>query len=188
MTQTLILIKIICYLLSIFLILGSCLVISSYKLIYSIFSLVLVFFCGIWFFVIYDAEYALFIFLVVYLGAIVIFFIFVIMLLNPTINKHRNNLTDTQILLVLSLTCILIVFLLFLVKNSFDFGSEISLSSPILDIENIYPLYFTNIEKIGLILYTDFGILLVLVGFLLFVSILGCVLILKPVRKKPGSL
>lgn len=184
MISTLYLIKLICYFLSLFLIIGSCLIISSYRLIYSIFSLVLVFFCGIWFFIIYDAEYALFIFLIVYLGAVVIFFIFVIMLLNPILRRPTTEITEFQTLSIPLLTIVLFIGLLFLVQNSFNFGSDITVSTSVLDIHTIYPMHFTNIEKIGLILYTDFGILLVLVGFLLFVSILGCVLILKPVKKK----
>jgi len=45
-------------------------------------------------------------------------------------------------------------------------------------------LAFSNVEKIGLCLFTQFGFLLIICGFLMFVSILGCYLIVYKDRNK----
>jgi len=48
-------------------------------------------------------------------------------------------------------------------------------------------LAFSNVEKIGLCLFTQFGFLLIICGFLMFVSILGCYLIVYKERNNENN-
>lgn len=106
--------------------------------------------------------------MLIYLGAIVVLFIFIIMMLNikllilsPILNNY----------LIISFICFLYIYPIF------DFFFKIEVKYTLLKEENV--LYLNYVEgfnlliSLGLILYSFFFVLLILVGFILFIAMLG---------------
>ncbi len=84
---------------------------------------------------------------IVYAGAIMVFFLFVIMLLNPEKEKrffdHKTKLR-IFIIAVVSLVLIQIVYVIFLSKSSNSITSEVTQSVGVGTVENIGREMFTN--------------------------------------------
>lgn len=172
-------------LLTILIIIAATLVICSKTLIYSIFSLVAVFAIGIWFFAYSDAEYVMLLFLIIYLGAVLVFSPLVLMLLDKKYWIIHSNSVDSVILLVFT-KIIFIIFscLLIYTLNSailkFNFNTTY-FNHVLLTATN---LQLTNVEEIGLLLYSDFILLLLIGGLVLLIAIIGCVILIKPYTRK----
>jgi NADH-quinone oxidoreductase subunit J len=172
-------------LLTILIIIAATLVICSKTLIYSIFSLVAVFAIGIWFFAYSDAEYVMLLFLIIYLGAVLVFFSFALMLLDKKYWIIYSKNTDSHTVLILTK--------FFFIIFSFILIYTLSLSISKFNFENAYynqvvlttkNLQLTNVEEIGLLLYSDFILLLLIGGLVLLIAIIGCVILIKPYTRK----
>jgi NADH-quinone oxidoreductase subunit J len=167
--------------------------IFSRHLVFSVFSLIFFFFNGIWFFIFYKAEYCMVLFLIIYLGAIVVFFLFVLMLVErkywvlPSIYanlKNKDSSFPYFLSLVLFLT-IMICFFLFVFNGFISFfGLETVAFEFTTHVVDSYSVGHTNVEKIGFALYSEFALLLIIGGLILLVSIIGCVLIIQPRNMK----
>lgn len=167
-------------LLTFLIIIAASLVVCSKVLIYSIFSLTTVFALGIWFFAYSGAEYVMLLFLIIYLGAILVFSSFALMLLDKKYwnlqSKEQSNINlivNKTIFILASLT---LIFILNLSASRFDFDKPYYIIQPLTN-EN---LQLTNVEEVGLLLYTDFSLLLIIGGVVLLVAIVGCVTLIKP--------
>jgi NADH-quinone oxidoreductase subunit J len=158
----------------------SCAIFSN-NLIYSIFSLIFYFISGLWFFVFFKAEYAMVLFLIIYLGAIVVFFLFVLML----IDKQYWNLAPIPNIFnfiwsgfyFLFFVLIFLSFCLYFLIINF---SHAPASFILVATSTLFYSSLTNVEKIGILLYSEYGLLLIIGGLILLVAILGCILIIRP--------
>ena len=172
-------------LLIILILIAATFVICSKTLIYSIFSLVAVFAIGIWFFVYSDAEYVMLSFSIIYLGAVLVFSLLALMLLDKKYWIIHPKITENNVVffwnkIFFIFFCFILLLTLNISISKFNFSANycntIILNSEILQL--------TNVEEIGILLYSDFILLLVIGGLILLVAIIGCVVLIKPYTKK----
>lgn len=147
--------------------------------VYSILFLILTFLFSALLLFLLQCDFLAFIFLIIYVGAVAILFLFVISLLdieNFTIISSLKN--DIPILLIFFL-----VFIFEILYSFFNFF-EIDLSTLLvlnflpttyyLDWLNINES-FTNINLFGCVLYSKFFLFVLISGFILLIAILGSV-------------
>lgn len=171
---------------SIFLILCSILAISSKNIIHSIFYLILCFLSVVFLFFLLECDFIAFVFLLIYVGAIAILFLFSVMLLNIKIeNSTRNLITFYPIGSFFGLFLFLELvsnFMFRFKKNPSIFNGSNSFFFENFDIHLYFNWFETietcfNLEVYGLILYSYFFIHLLIVGCILLLAILGTVVL-----------
>jgi len=170
------------FLFSIFLIFCSFGVISSINPIHSILFLVCVFiFSSVLLFCL-EIEFLGLSFILIYVGAIAILFLFVVMMLDLKINDKLFNRLQYD-----SATYFLIFFLFLELAlpisslNSFTENLYYSNFDWINWLSHIET--FTNIQAVGQVLYSYYFIFLLLAGFILFVSIIGSLMLTLTLNK-----
>lgn len=141
--------------------------------IYSIFYLVLVFFCSSFLFISLNLYFLALMILIVYLGALIVLFLFVVMMLNIKSLEINRSINFFPFLFVF----LSAFFLLFLQTNYFDFIS----------IENFNFLIYTDWSKfffisdnflvLANILYLSHYFSLLLLGLILLVAMIGSIVL-----------
>lgn len=163
------------YFLSFLLVFSAILVISAQNPVHSVFFLVLVFFTSAFLLFLLEVEFISLLFVLVYVGAIAVLFLFVVMMLDIKITKHEKDL-----LFYLPIGSFLgIIFLL-----------EVFLSLQ----ENLVPLLpssgreiytdwltivdsLTNLDVLGQILYTYYFFYFLIAGIILLVAMVGAIVL-----------
>jgi len=164
------------YLFASVLIISAIMVIQVKNPVHSVLFLILVFFNSSCLLILLEAEFLAMIFIVIYVGAIAVLFLFVVMMLNIKI----YNREPSDILNYLPLGGIIgIIFLLeiFLIIDS-DF-------IPLLKREEVYIHInwistfesLTNIQNFGQLLYTHYFYFLLISGIILLVAIIGTIVL-----------
>lgn len=113
------------------------------------------------------AEFLGFLFIVVYVGAIAVLFLFVVMMLSVTLmhNEQFKPVYDSFFILLLALVVQAICFFKF---NTSDYASYLSWSS--------YYLAESNLTLFNISLYQGFlSLAVITAGFLLFISMVGSI-------------
>lgn len=161
--------------LSLLMIYGSLMVISAQNPIHSVLYLILVFFASSAFFISLGVEFLGIIFMIVYVGAIAILFLFVVMMLNIKLIEFNENLLRylplgaiIGIIFLIELFLILDENYTFLIEpvNNYYYTSWIN---------HFYN--FTNIELLGLVLYTKYFYLFLMAGLILLVAMIGAIVL-----------
>ncbi len=111
-------------------------------------------------------EYLGIILWIIYVGAIAILFIFVLKLLNIRLVELRDN--ATRYVPVGLMIGLVLYYGLRLPVNHYD---SITVST----YTNVAP--FSNMENLGLILFDDLGILLILAGYILLLAMVGAIVL-----------
>jgi len=152
-------------------------VIISKNPVHSILSLILVFFNAASLLIILGAEFLAMLFIIVYVGAVAVLFLFVIMMLNVKVTKLTSSIYrylpisfifgsifffEFFMLFYLDLVSVNTNYL-YLFEN--NFVNEWSTS--------VVPV--SNIVALGQLLYTYFSYLFILSGIILLVSMLGAI-------------
>jgi NADH-quinone oxidoreductase subunit J len=157
----------------------STLVIGSQNPIHSILFLILVFFNGSLILFFLQVEFFAIIFLVIYIGAIIVLFLFMVMMLKI---KHINSAQKFMDFFpyggVIALFLLLIILLI--TKNMSLPVINNFWSLNILNIDNIITKIFTfqvNIENLGKVLYTAYISSFLEIGFVLLISMVGAIVI-----------
>jgi len=134
--------------------------------VHSILFLILTFSASAIILFLFGVEFLGIIFIIIYVGAIAVLFLFVVMMLNVKITK----LSDSFILPVLLLIVFLLLtqFLLFF-ENTFYFHNQFMWNSEYFFDD------FSNIEVLGQGLYNNYLICFLLAGFVLLVAIIGAI-------------
>jgi NADH-quinone oxidoreductase subunit J len=142
--------------------------------IYSVLFLVLVFCNSAGLLILLGAEFLAFVFVVVYVGAIAVLFLFVVMMINfKMIELNRSMLSyfhlSAYLIIIVSLELSLILF------N--DYIPDISYSA--ITYTNWVDVFFSvsNIKALGTLLYTHYVLLFILSGFILLVAMLGSIVL-----------
>jgi NADH-quinone oxidoreductase subunit J len=142
--------------------------------IYSVLFLVLVFCNSAGLLILLGAEFLAFVFVVVYVGAIAVLFLFVVMMINfKMIELNRSMLSyfhlSAYLIIIFSLELSLILF------N--DYIPDISYSA--LNYTSWVDIFFSvsNIKALGALLYTHYVLLFVISGFILLVAMLGSIVL-----------
>jgi len=146
-------------------------VIGSRNPIHSVLALILVFFNSAALLLLLEVEFLAMIFLVVYVGAIAVLFLFVVMMLN--INQVELSENWVRYLPVGGLIGIIFLLEIFLILDSTFFVVE---SQPYLS----WFTYFdqkTNIEVLGQILYTEYWFYFIIASMILLVAMIGAIVL-----------
>jgi NADH-quinone oxidoreductase subunit J len=149
-------------------ILSSVLVISAKNPVHSVLALVAAYgaTCGIM--VLLGVEFLALLFMIVYVGAIAILFLFVVMMLNIKLEELKDNATRY-------VPIGLIIGLVFIVEVLIILESDISFVAPLDAPFNFLPL--SNIQTIGQILYTDYWLLMIVASLILLVAMIGAIVL-----------
>lgn len=160
---------------SISLIVSSLLIILELNSIYSILLLILAFVLATSLLILLECEFMALIFIIIYVGAISVLFLFVIIMLNLKTTNSLKDLvkylpTNNFLVLIFSLELLMIIFENF--KPNHYFNSLLFN----FNINWFYKLdYITDLEALGQILYTHYVFQFLIVGMILLIAIIGAV-------------
>ena len=161
--------------------LSAIMVISSRNPVHSVLFLILAFCGSSGLLILIEAEFMAMIFIVVYVGAIAVLFLFVVMMLNIKISEVIDEIY--QYLPVGGLIGIIFLLEVFIIVDN-DFvpllsnGSE---ASAYVDwstqIDNV-----TNLSSLGQVLYTHYAITFLMAGIILLVAMIGAIVLTMQIR------
>jgi NADH-quinone oxidoreductase subunit J len=155
-------------------------VITAKNPVHSVLNLVLTFILASVLLLIIGVEFLPLLFIIVYVGAIAILFLFVVMMLNIKRVELADNATR-----YVPIGFIIGMMLLSIMKNKVLPGVELNTSegsSGILESQFSTPSFSivtstTNIETIGQILYTHYFLFFLMAGVILLIAMLGAIVL-----------
>ena len=154
-------------------------VITAKNPIHSVFFLIVAFFNAAGLFVLLGAEYVAMTLVIVYVGAVMVLFLFVVMMLNINYEKARAGFIS-YLPLGVGVAALLFAELAALLYNSILSPASLAEArSPIPDAMQV-----TNAQAIGRVLYTDYLIAFQLAGVILLVAMIGAIVLTH--RQRPG--
>lgn len=156
------------YIFSVLMIIGALMVISSSNPVHSVLWLIFSFINASGLMVIIGAEFIAMILIVLYVGAIAVFFLFVIMTLDIKIAESRGALTKESIFSYI-MGGLLFVNLALVVSFGVKYIEQET------DVYFTIPDDVTNTEAIARFLYTDFIIAFQTCGAILFVAMIASI-------------
>lgn len=161
------------YLFLFFLFFSALMVVNSRNPVHSVFFLVLVFLIGSFFIFSLRSEFLGMVFIIVYIGAIAVLFLFVVMMLNIKVLELRANYIS-----YLPFGFLILLFILF----EFFFIDYAPLSFENSSLYYINWLDFSNIEStnvtiLGYFLYTYYLFSFLVVSLILFLATIGAILL-----------
>ena len=151
-------------------------IILSQNSIYSVIFLILSFMSSAGILFLIECELFAFLFLVIYVGAIAVLFLFVVMMLDiKVITSRRDNLKYFPFGILIGL--ILLSHILIAINLQYDFSFLISITS------NNYQDWYNKIDSIieiealGQVLYTRYVLQFLIAGLILTLSVIGAVVL-----------
>lgn len=152
-------------------------VVSSKNPVHSILYLVLVFFNASGLLLLIKVEFLAMIFLVVYVGAIAVLFLFVVMMLNIRIAElSENTLRYMPIGGVIGVIFVLEFFLI--IEPNFlplNLGNVLVLEG--IDLWSYNMEEYTNIRAIGMLIYTNYFYYFLMASLVLLVAMIGAIVL-----------
>lgn len=144
--------------------------------VHSVLFMILGFFNGAIILFLFGVEFLSLIFIIIYVGAIAILFLFVIMMLDIKLVDFESNNMPYQLLSLVFISLFLI-FLKILVNTTFYFNDEL--------------LFFTfdslnNINQIGQVIYNYYNLNFLLAGLILLVAMIGPIVLSLNFNVKHG--
>ena len=170
------------YIFSIIAILSAIMVTVSKNTVHSVFFLILDFISISCLFIMIGAEFVGMIMLIVYVGAVAVLFLFVVMMVNVSLQKNEWFAAErgSSHIPVGIIVSIIISFELIIVVGGWKFKPNLNPDS--LDLNFISEK--TNTHSIGEVLYTDYIHLFQLSGMILLVAMIGAIVL--TFRKRSG--
>ena len=165
------------YFISCVTVIGASMVIFSRNPVHSVLWLIFVFLNSATLFVFLGAEFLAMILIIVYVGAVVVLFMFVVMMLNVDLSAVREGLLNY--LPVGGLIGLVLLFEFLFVAVSFK-GKNVSSSSGENDLNSVTS---SNTELLGNVLYTEYFYLFQLSGLILLVAMIGAISLTLRERK-----
>ena len=166
------------YFFSCILLASSLMIILSQNSIYSVLFLVLSFVSSSSLLFLLECEYVSLIFIIIYVGAIAVLFLFVIMMLDiKTVHLAKDSLKYFPFGSFLGI--VFLVEILLAVPSTFEFVNPYHTSFLLNSYVNWFNKldYFTEILSIGHLLYTDYVIQFLLSGNILLLATMGPVML-----------
>lgn len=148
---------------------ASLMVISSRNPVHSVLFLILTFFCSAGLMVMLEAEYIAMTIIIVYVGAVVILFLFVIMMLDISNSNLKRLTTKTTPYAIVASMIFLAVFIYALYKSKVNFDAITLLNNK--DVE----LFENSFRYIGTNLYTEYILEFQIAGIILFLAMIGSI-------------
>ena len=164
------------YLFSSIALIASIMVINSKNPVHSVLYLILVFCNSAGLFILLGVEFLAITFIIVYVGAIAILFLFVVMMLNIKLVELNENML--RYLPIGALIGVIFLFEIFLVLENNLISLNYNLDPNI--INNVWDnkvTSYTNIELIGNILYTNNFYLFLVASLILLVAMIGAIIL-----------
>ena len=170
------------YIFSIIAILSAIMVTVSKNTVHSVFFLILDFISISCLFIMIGAEFVGMIMLIVYVGAVAVLFLFVVMMLNVSLQKNQWFAAErgSSHIPVGIIVSIIIFFELIIVVGGWKFKPDLNPNS----IDLNFMSEKTNTHSIGEVLYTDYIHLFQLSGMILLVAMIGAIVL--TFRKRSG--
>ena len=170
------------YIFSIIAILSAIMVTVSKNTVHSVFFLILDFISISCLFIMIGAEFIGMIMLIVYVGAVAVLFLFVVMMLNVSLQTNQWFAAErgSSHIPVGIIVSIIIFFELIIVVGGWKFKPNLNPNS----IDLNFMSEKTNTHSIGEVLYTDYIHLFQLSGMILLVAMIGAIVL--TFRKRPG--
>lgn len=168
--------------LSFLLVLSALLVISAQNPVHSVFFLILVFLTSAIFLFLLEVEFLSLLFVLVYVGAIAVLFLFVVMMLDIKVTRAEN---DFFIYVPMGIFLGLIFFL----EVFMTLGENFVPISP-LDSSQLYTSWIlnldtlSNIEVLGQLIYTYYFFYFLIAGIILLVAMVGAIVLTLNFRQK----
>jgi NADH-quinone oxidoreductase subunit J len=165
------------YVFSAIMIIAAFMVVASRNPVHSVLFLILTFFNAATLFVLLGAEFLALVLLFVYVGAVVVLFLFVVMMLDIDFEQLRRGVQEYLLLgagVGILLACELLL-ILFAWQSAPLSGSSLAHATP---------LHVTNTEALGRILYTDYIYYFQTAGLVLLVAMIGAIVL--TLRHRPG--
>ena len=165
------------YFFSVIAVFSAVMVVVSRNAVHSVFFLILDFISISCLFIMIGAEFLGMIMLIVYVGAVAVLFLFVVMMLNVSLDEVKKGFSTH---LPIGLLVSLIVFLeILVVIGGWKFKPDLVTSVSLLVDKNV-----TNTHSIGSVLYTDYIHVFQLSGMILLVAMIGAIVL--TFRQRPG--
>lgn len=149
-------------------------VVISRNPVHAVLFLILAFFNAAGLFVLLGAEFLAMLLVIVYVGAVAVLFLFVVMMLNVTIERFREGLTKyfASALIVASVLFAEMIFLL--TSNNaiskHEMGSHALPAHLVTDVVGK-----TNTQQLGSLIYTDYALIFQASGIVLLVAMIGAI-------------
>lgn len=175
------------YLFSSFALVSGIMVIQAKNPVYSVLFLILVFFNSAGLLLLLGLDFFALIFLVVYVGAIAVLFLFVVMMLNIRLAEiNEKKLRYLPIGSLLGFLFLLEIFLIVdndlipligTVQSAVTFGSSDLCVPPSFVQWSLLIDTYSNIESIGLYIYTYYFLFFLLASLILLVAMIGAIVL-----------
>jgi NADH-quinone oxidoreductase subunit J len=165
------------YLFSAIMIAAAFMVVASRNPVHSVLFLILAFFNAAGLFVLLGAEFLAMVLIFVYVGAVVVLFLFVVMMLDIDFSELKRGVQQ-YLLLGAGVGGMLILELLLIV-----FAWRVAPAAP-RAFAHVTPVHVTNTEALGRILYTDYIYYFQTAGLILLVAMIGAIVL--TLRTRPG--
>ncbi len=165
------------YVFSVVMILAALMVVAARNPVHSVLFLILAFFNAAALFVLLGAEFLAMILVVVYVGAVMVLFLFVVMMLDIDFSEFKRG--ALQYAPIGALIGLVLVAELLLVSGVWAIAPAApgGLAHPI-------PSAMTNTAALGAILYTDYVYYFQIAGLILLVAMIGAIVL--TLRHRPG--
>ena len=157
------------------------LVIVTSNPVHSLLYLVISFFNASIILLIFHCEFLSMLFLVVYIGAVIVLFLFIVMMLNVKI-VELNSKIIRYLPIGLFIVIIFLMEVFYIINNSLTNESTMlflneNLTFFQLNLIEFYKIYltFTNITSISQLLFTKYVYLFIIAGMILLVAMLGAI-------------
>lgn len=166
--------SIVFYLFAAVLIFSALMVISLRNPVHSVLFLILAFFNAAGLFVLLGAEFIAMLLVIVYVGAVAVLFLFVVMMLNVTVEEFRSGLTK-----YFPASFVLAVVLFGQMLLLFDYMRKFGPVSADIKLHVAHPMnaMLTNTEQLGSIIYTDYLFIFQCSGLVLLVAMIGAIVL-----------
>lgn len=150
-------------------------VISSTNPIHSVLYLILVFCSSSGLLILLHVEFLAMVYVMVYVGAIAVLFLFVVMMLNVRLIQFNINMLKYLPLGgIVALVFFLEIFII--IKNELDLNKDDKIDHSYIDwSSNLETI--TNIDAIGRLIYTHYFYLFLLSGMILLVAMIGAIVL-----------
>ena len=150
-------------------------VITARNPVHAALFLVLAFFtaAGLW--ILLEAEFLAITLVLVYVGAVMVLFLFVVMMLDINLNKLREGFWDY--LPLAGFVSVLLVIEMALILGSRHFGLDV-MATP-----EPHPADYSNTKELGRLLYTDYVYAFELAAVILLVAIVAAIALTLRRRK-----
>ena len=151
-------------------------VILSRNPVYSALFLVLAFVTSAVLWMLLEAEFLAVVLVLVYVGAVMVLFLFVIMMLDINVEKMREGLTRyAPVGVLVALVMAAELATVFWVRNT---------GLPVLANPPPHPANYSNTKELGSILYTEYVYAFELASFVLLLAIVAAIVL--TMRRRPG--